>query len=554
MQNSVTMQQPPMPTETPDVQLLEVWVRHQRQADFTEIVRRHLGLVQSIARRQLDQDGSEDIAQQVFAILARKASSLAGLRSLAAWLHQVTLLECRRAVRNQIRERRNQEAAMQNLTIASARDPLAEALPYLDAAISVLSESDRELILLRYSEGLTFSQAAKRTGRKEAALRQQASRAVEKLSGMLRRRGVCVPAATLTTGLGLHLAGSSTASAALLVSASALTSAGGISGLSLAGITFLIMNTKQSIIGGAVLAGLLVTGPIAWRATQIHQAEKFLAAVSPIPTARNTEKAAAEVAGLPPSPEKTKSARARLAKPLSEADRNHMMAAIPQILEANVKLAVSEWYERDAWLVARITAATLGLSDAIETALRQFLVSEHAKETDQIGSNVEKADEATRRREGDARRDAWFVSRLDPQQLKNLQNLKESKNIALAEKLAASALREMSESFDLTVEQKSQFYDAAFARATRSVEEKAYSNKVGFCVGLNNVDPEPIEEKSEDFVRSILNPGQQKLWNVMLERDRAFSINMQKGIVGGIVQQLKKVQPTSEELRESFSN
>ncbi len=550
MQDFMTIQQPPVPTEIPDVQLLEAWVKHQRQTDFTEIVRRHLGLVRGIARRQLDQDCSEDIAQQVFAILARKASSLAGLRSLGAWLHQVTLLECRSAVRSRIRERRNQEAAMQNLTIAGARDPLAEALPYLDAAIAGLSESDRELILLRYSEGLSFSQAAKRTGRKEAALRQQASRAVEKLSGMLRRRGVCLPAATLTTGLGLHLAGSSTASAALLVSAAALTSAGGISGLTLAGITFLIMNTKQSIIVGAVLAGFLVTGPIAWRATQIHQAEKSLVAVSPIPTARNTEKSAAEVAGLPPSPEKTKSARDRLTTPLSGADRNNMMAAIPQILEENVKATLSEWFERDAWLEARNTATTLGLSDTIETELRQFLVSEHTKETADLGAGLEIGDKAARRREGDTRRDAWFASRLNPQQMESLQNFKKTKNVALAEKLAASAIRQMNENINLTANQRSQLHDAAFTKATRSVEERNYFNKVGFGVALNKGDEEPIEEKSEDFVRSILNPDQQKLWSVTLERDRAFSINMQKGIVGGIIQQFKKVQPTAEELRK----
>jgi hypothetical protein len=92
MQDSVLFQQPPVSTKVSDVQLLEAWVKHQRQADFTEIVRRHLGLVQGVARHQLDQEGSEDIAQQVFAILARKATALSGLRSLGAWLHQVTLL------------------------------------------------------------------------------------------------------------------------------------------------------------------------------------------------------------------------------------------------------------------------------------------------------------------------------------------------------------------------------------------------------------------------------------------------------------------------------
>ena len=550
MQDSVTLQQPPVSVEIPDVQLLEAWVRHQRQADFTEIVRRHLGLVRGIARRQLDEDCSEDIAQQVFAILARKASSLTGLRSLGAWLHQVTLLECRGAVRSRIRERRNQEAAMQNLTIAGARDPLAEALPYLDVAIAGLSESDRELILLRYSEGLTFSQAAKRTGRNEAALRQQACRAVEKLSGLLRRRGVCIPTATLTTGLGLHLAGSSTASAAVLISAAALTSAGGISGLSLAGITLLIMNSKLSIIAGVGLAAILVTGPLAWRATQIHQAEKLLAVISMSPTARNTEKPAANVAELLPPTGRTKSARSRFAKPLSEADRNKMMAAIPRILGDNIHTALTGWYERDAWLEACDTAAVLGLSAAMEEDLRQFIISEHAKKIDKTGSEGENADPATRSREADTRRDAWFASRLPPQQMESFQNLKESKNRALAEKLAAAALRGMSENISLTDEQTSQLHDAALAKAIRSVEAKSHSTQFGLNGALNNGEQEPLEKKSEDFVRSILSPDQQKLWDVMLERDRAFSVNMQKGVIGGIIEQLKKVQPTAEELRK----
>jgi hypothetical protein len=107
----------------------------------------------------------------------------------------------------------------------------------------------------------------------------------------------------------------------------------------------------------------------------------------------------------------------------------------------------------------------------------------------------------------------------------------------------------MSENLNLTVEHKSQLHDAAFAKATRSVEEKDYFNQFGFGGGLDNGDQQPIEEKSKDFVRSILTSNQQKLWNITLERDRTFSMNTQKGMLGGIIEQLKKVQPTSEELR-----
>ncbi|RYD60575.1 MAG: sigma-70 family RNA polymerase sigma factor, partial [Verrucomicrobiaceae bacterium] len=361
MQDSLTIPQSPVTAGIQDSQLLEAWVRNQRQEDFTEIVRRHLGMVEGIARRQLDAHLAEDIAQQVFAILARKASSLGDMRSLSAWLHRVTLLQCRGAVRRRIRDRRNQEAAMETARIAEARDPLADALPYLDTAIGDLSESDRELILLRYSEGLTFSQAALHTGRKEAALRQQASRALEKLSVILRRRGVAVPAATLTTGLGVHLAGTSTASAAILVSNAALTSAGGITGFLLTGITFLTMTAKQSIAAGAVLATALVTGPLVWRATQIHQAEQSASALGRFPPGGSPEIKTGERNEATTATANIKSVRARSSKPLSEAERMRMMMAIPGIFMANVKESMNSWFARDAWMEARRTALGLGL-------------------------------------------------------------------------------------------------------------------------------------------------------------------------------------------------
>jgi DNA-directed RNA polymerase specialized sigma24 family protein len=84
---------------------------------------------------RLGESGADDTAQIVFAILARKAAALGGLRSLSAWLHRVTMLQCRNAVRRRRRERRSELAAMESAALSAARDPLQEALPYLDAAV-----------------------------------------------------------------------------------------------------------------------------------------------------------------------------------------------------------------------------------------------------------------------------------------------------------------------------------------------------------------------------------------------------------------------------------
>ena len=94
----------------PDTVLLQAWLKDRRQADFTEIVRRHLGLVRGIARRQVGENLADDTTQVVFAILARKAPTLTQVVSLGAWLHRVTMLQCRNVVRAQIRDRRNHKA------------------------------------------------------------------------------------------------------------------------------------------------------------------------------------------------------------------------------------------------------------------------------------------------------------------------------------------------------------------------------------------------------------------------------------------------------------
>ncbi|MEO5917585.1 MAG: sigma-70 family RNA polymerase sigma factor [Luteolibacter sp.] len=240
-----------------DTELLQAWVRHQRQADFTEIVRRHLGLVRGIARRQVGTDLADDTAQMVFAILARKASGLTELRSLGSWLHRVTMLQCRGVIRGQIRDRRSHQSAMESARLADARDPLSEMLPYLDSAICDLPDSDRELIHLRYSDRLTFPEVARRTGRSEQALRQQAGRALEKLVRLLQRRGAGVSVATVVAGLGTTLTRTSSASAAGSISNAAITSAALSGGSWATWIILLTMNTKKYMLVVGLIATLV---------------------------------------------------------------------------------------------------------------------------------------------------------------------------------------------------------------------------------------------------------------------------------------------------------
>jgi len=305
-------------SEVPDTELLQAWVRHQRQADFTEIVRRHLGLVRGIARRQVGRDLADDTAQMVFAILARKASGLTELRSLSSWLHRVTMLQCRGVIRGQIRDRRSHKSAMENARLADARDPLAEVLPDLDSAVCDLSESDRELIHFRYRDRLTFSEVARRTGRSEAALRQQAGRALEKLGGLLQRRGVGVPVATVAAGLGTILTETSSASAAGAISSAAIASAATNGGSWIAWVTILTMSTKKNMLVIGLIATLIavvgvwkiretkgLAGSEAGSSTMLHQSGSFSSDTASGPAKTKIDRSRAVI---PPSPEEVEAA------------------------------------------------------------------------------------------------------------------------------------------------------------------------------------------------------------------------------------------------------
>ena len=78
----------------PDRQLLEAHVDRRDEAAFAQLVRRHVNLVFGTAFRILgDRTAAEEVAQNVFVTLARKAASIRAGEGLAGWLHRAAVLE-----------------------------------------------------------------------------------------------------------------------------------------------------------------------------------------------------------------------------------------------------------------------------------------------------------------------------------------------------------------------------------------------------------------------------------------------------------------------------
>src|SRR5471030_2970841 len=99
---------------TPDPELLRQFARTNSQDAFAELVKRHLNLVYSAALRQVNGDGhfAKDVAQAVFADLARKASSLSRRENLTGWLYTSAHFAAAKIARGENRRRDREEKFM----------------------------------------------------------------------------------------------------------------------------------------------------------------------------------------------------------------------------------------------------------------------------------------------------------------------------------------------------------------------------------------------------------------------------------------------------------
>lgn len=190
-----------------DRSLLGAYATGRSEEAFGILVRRHLALVYSAALRLLGGDAhrAEDVSQAVFIELSRQAPRLVRHPTLVGWLHTTTHhLACRVIRTEERRLRREQEAqAMHELEKDGSLD-WACLRPVLDDALRELREVDRLAVLLRYFEGRDLRSIGQALGVSEDAARMRIDRALDRLRGVLAKRGLAASVATLTQTLGLH--------------------------------------------------------------------------------------------------------------------------------------------------------------------------------------------------------------------------------------------------------------------------------------------------------------------------------------------------------------
>lgn len=235
-------------------ELLANYKSRRSEDAFTELVRRYTNLVYSVAKRHLpDEAMAEEATQTVFLRLVKASPKLNTDGALVGWLHRTTVHVSVDMWRSETRRRtREQHVATMEPASTENGPPWAEIAPYLDQALDLLHDEDREVVLLRFFAKKRMREIGQLLGVTEDAAKMRVSRAVDRLRSQLGLRGVGCTVAALAYLMAEHSIEAAPSHVVARVLALKFTAPGAGSGANL-------LFTKTSLVFCAVgLVGLMV--------------------------------------------------------------------------------------------------------------------------------------------------------------------------------------------------------------------------------------------------------------------------------------------------------
>jgi RNA polymerase sigma-70 factor (ECF subfamily) len=170
--------------QEPDTTLVEAAIDGDAES-FTELCRRYYPAMVAIAHAVLgDRHLAEDAAQEAFTKAAVRLPQLRRKNKFAGWLAAI----CRNAARD-IARRTEDLHSIDELSIAAHEWDREDDADIVRQAISRLSASTRELVFLRYYDGLTYERISAVLGLSQQAINGRLRRAKRKIADYLRRNG-----------------------------------------------------------------------------------------------------------------------------------------------------------------------------------------------------------------------------------------------------------------------------------------------------------------------------------------------------------------------------
>ena len=155
---------------------------------FARLVDRHYDRCARIAQRILgNREDAEEAVQDAFLRAFRALGSYEDRERFSAWLTRILVNLCRT-----MRARVDRcESVFSELDMREAElfaDPVAaeQDWPDLDHALLQLPAEQREALVLRYADDLTYEEMSRITGAGESALKMRVQRAFTRLRALLR--------------------------------------------------------------------------------------------------------------------------------------------------------------------------------------------------------------------------------------------------------------------------------------------------------------------------------------------------------------------------------
>ena len=247
---------------TSDEQLLREYTENQSEQAFAELVNRHINLVYSVAVRRVGGDSqlAQDVVQDVFTDLARKAPSLPHNVVLGGWLYRHTTFTASKAVRTERRRLvREMRALEMNANNQSTEPSWEQIAPSLDEAMLGLRPGDRDAIVLRYFEQRDIDAVGTALGTSEEAARKRISRALEKLRSHFARRGTKLSVAALGSMLATQAVISAPVGLAVNVTGAAVAAVAASPGIVFALLKIMSTAKIKVIAAGTLIAAATVT-------------------------------------------------------------------------------------------------------------------------------------------------------------------------------------------------------------------------------------------------------------------------------------------------------
>ncbi|MHC4533657.1 MAG: RNA polymerase sigma factor [Planctomycetota bacterium] len=171
-------------TEQPETTLIRSAINGDTDG-YTELCHRYYPAMVAIAHSVLgDRHLAEDAAQQAFAKVAVKLPQLKKENRFAGWLAAI----CRNIAKD-IARKTEKFQSTDDLSIAAAKSSDDETTEVVREAIRKLSASARELVFLRFYDGMSYEQISTVLGISEQAINGRLRRAKKKMAGYLRRNG-----------------------------------------------------------------------------------------------------------------------------------------------------------------------------------------------------------------------------------------------------------------------------------------------------------------------------------------------------------------------------